>query len=182
MPNRRGSVCPECGGTLTGSISGGIDSEGNRIRLRLCRTCEIQFTTVEVAIPFSFKKIDVTKRDRRRIAGETTYPPRVVPDYLEIEPLNRSDATTTMVVRIKQVEQPPRRCMRGLHELTGDNVYTQPKSGNRSCMACRRVSANARYKHAMERMPPAIRAELNERNRTNLALRRAKHKEERTTP
>ncbi len=174
MRNRRGAVCPECGGTITGTVSGGIDSEGHSIRFRLCRTCEVHLTTVEVEITFSFTAVDVTKRDRLRQRRITKYPPRIAPDHLEVERAYRG--AESMIVRVVKGER-LNRCRSGLHDMAGENVYVQPKSGNRVCQACRRASATARYHHAMAHMPPAIREERNARNRAYLAQRRAEHKE-----
>lgn len=173
MRNRRGAVCPECGGTITGTVSGGVDTEGHRIRLRLCRTCDTSFTTVEVAIPFSFIAVDVAKRDRLR-SQRGTFVSRVTPDYLEVESAYRG-AESTVLLRIKKGSR-SNRCRRGLHELVGRDVYVNPKTGQRVCQPCRRESATARYHHAMKHMPPAIRAEHNARNRVYLAQRRAERK------
>ena len=50
-------MCPSCGAVRGRVIQNGYDDEDRVLRLRKCRTCEAQYTTVEVVAPGSFYQL-----------------------------------------------------------------------------------------------------------------------------
>lgn len=137
-----GVECPECGGNKTAVCNSHRDEEGNRIRLRGCKDCGHYFGTVEVHVPgFSFHRAKAT-RDRWQ---------RTTREYIKV---HRTDKTVKLSV---VPAQPINRCRRGLHEMTGDNVYIQPKRQTRACRACMRNQAVLRYHYARQHAPESIK-------------------------
>lgn len=169
-----GTECPECGAIRSRTTTASLDTEGHRIRQRQCEGCDAYFTTVEVAIPFSFSAVDALKREYRN----AKQPPKRTPDYFRVtrsesQLRGRLDTVTTVsLVRGKRSN----KCRKGLHVLAGDNVYVNKRTGQRVCNPCRRESANARYQHMMQNMPQSIRDERNARNREYLRKRYAEGK------
>ncbi len=160
--------CPECGSPRAATESASLDENGNRIRLRKCDGCGGHFTTLEVAIPFSFSAADALKHEYR----DAKLPPRKTKDRFVVT------RETGLTWRITHVQgQRAETCRKGLHRLVGDNVYVNPTNGQRVCQPCRRESARARYHHMMDHMPQSIRDERNARNREYLRQNRAKRRE-----
>lgn len=158
-----GAACPDCGSVRTLSATASLDPEGHRVRHRRCDYCGKSFTTVEVAVPFSFHRLDAMKHEYRNAKN----PPRYMKDSLAVI---RTDTS----VKIRLIRgRPLDLCRKGLHELKGENVYVNPRSGARVCQPCRRETAKARYHHMMRHMPPSIRAERNARNAEYLRQRYA---------
>jgi len=153
-------VCPECGGIQTRVINASHDPEGNRIRRRECEGCAHKFPTVEVPFPFSFHEADADKREApaysSRIKVSEYEPSRF--EY-EVVPAVGRNVRSQVIVTLRRSSKLP-RCRKGLHVMRGKNVYHHPR-GQKTCNACRREAANARYRNAMEKMPQSIRAELN---------------------
>ena len=158
-----GPECPECGSTRRSTCgTASMDTNGNRIRMRLCQDCETSYTTLEVSIPFSFSGADSLKRGYHG----TTSPIRRTTDAFMVQ---RGKVPDTWVIRLKRgVES--NYCRRGLHELTGDNVYLHP-NGQRVCNPCRRATTNKHYRHRIDRMPAVLKDELREQRRLDSARR-----------
>lgn len=156
------TVCPECGSSRSEVRSGSLDAVGHRIRLRRCFTCEEMFTTVEVAIPFSFSGADALKRERHGTDGH----PRRATDYFMVQKTDRGNAWQIHM----QYGRASNRCRKGLHVLEGDDVYVHP-SGQRICKPCRRENSRERYANRMAKMPESLRAELREQRRVESAGR-----------
>ena len=171
-----GTECPDCGAVRSRTMTAGLDTEGHRIRHRQCEGCERYFTTVEVAIPFSFSAVDALKREYR----DSKQPPRRTLDYFVVAPTEGALQHLRPTFTIALVRgRWSNRCRKGLHELAGDNVYVNKRNGQRVCQACRRESAKARYRHMMDNMPQSIREERNRRNREYLRKRYAEGKRSR---
>ena len=157
-----GVECPECGGHRTAVCNSHRDEEGNRIRLRGCQDCGHYFGTVEVHVPgFSFHRAKAS-RDRWQ---------RTTREYIRVQ-------NTKTAVRLVVVPGVPiNKCRRGLHEMTGDNVYVQPKRGTRACKACMRAQALLRYHYARQHAPESIledqRRYWREQDRKKRARRKA---------
>lgn len=151
-------MCPECGGTQTRVINASHDPEGNRIRRRECENCAHKFPTVEVPFPFSFHEADAGKRESPAYSSRIKVP-EYEPAWFEYEVVPARSTMTRMMITLKRSSKLP-RCRKGLHIMRGANVYHHPR-GAKVCNACRRESANARYRNAMEKMPASLRAELN---------------------
>lgn len=161
-----GAKCPACGADRSTGSSASLDPEGHRIRHRRCLNCTETFTTVEIAVPWSFSKLDDLKHEYRN----AKHPPRYSKDCLVV----MAEGDTVTIKRI-----PGKRsnlCRKGLHTLFGDNVYVNPRTGQRVCQPCRRESARARYHHMMKNLPPALREERNARNREYLRKNREKRR------
>lgn len=169
-----GTECPDCGAIRSRTTTASLDTEGHRIRQRQCEGCEGYFTTVEVAIPFSFSAVDSLKREYRN----AKQPPRRTPDYFRVtHPESGVRGRVETVIQISLVRgRQSNRCRKGLHELAGDNVYVNKRTGSRVCQPCRRESARERYRHMMDNMPQSIRDERNARNREYLRKRYAEGK------
>lgn len=167
-----GVECPECGAPRNTVLGASQDSEGHRIRIRECVNCAVQFTTLEVAIPFSFSGADALKRERHG----TRAPARASKDFFEVSHVagdpRRANAGAHWTIRLRKGQR-SNMCRKGQHELVGANVYVNPTNGQRACNPCRRESSKARYHHAMQNMPASIRAERNIRNRDYLRMRSA---------
>src|SRR5687768_2617334 len=73
--------CPDCGAVRRRTDSASLDTEGHRIRLRQCLGCDAYFTTVEVAIPFSYSAANALKREYRKAKT----PPRRTPDFFDVK-------------------------------------------------------------------------------------------------
>ena len=154
--------CPECGASRSEVRSASLDAVGHRIRHRRCYTCEGMFTTLEVAIPFSFSGADALKRERHSTEG----PARRATDYFLVRRAERGNAWMIHM----QYGLESNRCRRGLHVLEGDDVYVHP-GGQRICKPCRRENSRARYANRMAKMPESLRAELREERRLESARR-----------
>lgn len=187
-----GATCPDCGDMSTRVGSSGFDVEGHRIRYRRCDNCETHFTTVEVAVPFSFSRLNATKRGRR--AAATRYPPRHEPDRIVIETgrMTRrqylfdrrrkiagfipTDAPLRVGGAVVISVEPGRRidlCRKGQHRMRGVDVYVNPNNGQRTCNPCRRATALALYHYTRQKMPPSIKADKRECERERSRRRRA---------
>lgn len=159
-------MCPDCGGTDTGVINASHDAEGNRIRRRACRNCDVTFATVEVPFPFSFHEADADKRASPAYSARIKQP-EYEPAWFEVEfvrvtqprrrqyrngrkgpafrPLYPDDeAKNAVLVTLKRSNKYP-RCRKGIHVMRGKNIYHHPR-GHQVCNACRRAAANALYR------------------------------------
>jgi len=158
-----GTECTECGDLRTGVTSAGLDSEGHRIRIRACRNCGHNFTTIEIPFKFVFNRMDVAKParefDRAKAKGvktKFTAAPRIENDYFVFSYTDgdtRSGRRPQPAVNIRLV--PGRRndrCRRGLHMLWGRNVVTR-KDGHRTCRTCERTRTNERRREFRRRFP-----------------------------
>lgn len=158
-----GTECTECGDLRTGVTSAGLDSEGNRIRIRACRNCGYHFTTIEIPFDFVFNRMDVAKpareADRARAKGvntKFTAAPRIEYDHFVVSHSDgdhREGRKPQPTVNIRLVRgRKNDRCRRGLHMLWGWNAHIR-KDGTRTCRACARVRTNARRKEFRQRFP-----------------------------
>jgi hypothetical protein len=156
---------PQCKSVRTGCKRAGFDNAGNRIRMRKCSACGLDFNTVEAVAEFVFNRMDVSKleRDRKRNAR------RIAPGHVAKEFLPHVRGLGQLVVTVQAFEIPrSNKCRRGLHELTDDNIYINSTTGNRKCKACARAAQQA-YKQAhperVREMAEARRARARERAR-----------------
>lgn len=124
--NYQGVECPECGSVRTGTYRAGLDHDGQRIRVRKCKDCNNFFTTVEVPIPFTFNRLDVTYKDRASGKGSYIATSREQFDRLTIKAHVRKGG-------------PSPYCRKGLHLLTTVNTYLR-KDGSKTCKDCRAIS------------------------------------------
>ena len=123
-----------CGSTSTRSIRAGFDINGHRIRMRECDSCGCHFTTVEVAIPFVFNRVDTVRQERARVRSKARntkrrYHPRIYHDSL------------TVVARLLK-GQDSNMCKRGYHLMVGYNVIHKP-NGHRYCRSCKQAAGRA---------------------------------------
>lgn len=174
MTSNYGVECPECGSTRNIVSDAGLDPNGHRIRIRQCEGCEQPFTTLEIALPFSYYGANALKPEYRN----RKQPPRKSLDYFTVETSAApySPLVATVALHCGRAYE---KCRKGLHRLAGENVYVNKRTGSRVCQACRRETARARYHHMMQNMPASIRAERNERNREYLRKRYAEGKRSR---
>ena len=154
--------CPVCGSVRSRIRGASLDELGNRIRARRCEVCETTFTTLEVAIPFSFSGADSLKRQRHNSKN----PMKKGTDSFVLTPSKAEDTWILQLRRGKVSDL----CRRGLHELTGDDVYIHP-SGQRVCKPCRRENTRERYANKIAKMPAVLREELREQRRLESAKR-----------
>lgn len=160
MSRNYGTQCPECGSARNVVQQGSLDEQGHRIRRRVCLICEANYTTVEIALPFSFGSADALYRERHGLEG----PQRRGNDQFIV-----SESGKGWHIKLEKGEA-SNRCRRGLHELEGENVYVSPK-GQRVCNACRRAKAKERYANKIAKMPASLRDELREQRRLESASR-----------
>jgi hypothetical protein len=159
MSRTRGPECPQCGSSVSGVATASLEAHGHRIRLRRCADCDSPFTTLEIAIPFSFAGADAAKADR---LGR-----RVVRELDSFTVTQRSDESWS--VRYNR-GKPLNLCRKGLHKLEGDDVYVHP-SGQRVCKPCRRDRMRISYRHRQDKMPAALKDEQREWRRLQSAER-----------
>ena len=162
MTSNYGTECPACGSTRSLVYTASLDNRGHRIRLRHCEVCPEQYTTVEIAVPFSYWEADALTRVRHGQKGI----PRREPDTFLVRPTK--SATSWSIVLVKGSVS--NKCRRGLHELAGDNVYIHP-SGQRVCKPCRRETTKAAYANRIAKMPKSLRDELRAQRRRESAGR-----------
>lgn len=151
--------CPECGSARSLVRGASFDEQGHRIRARRCVVCETNFTTLEVAIPFRFSATDSLKRERHNTKG----PMKKATDSFVLIP---SRAEDTWILQLRRGRKSD-LCGRGLHELSGDNVYVNKRTGHRVCKPCRRENSKERYANRMAKMPESIREDVREQWRAD---------------
>jgi hypothetical protein len=166
MSRTRGPECPQCGSSISGVTTASLDAQGHRIRLRRCSGCDTKFTSLEIAIPFSFSGADAAKADRlgRRVV-------RALDTFTVTQ-------TSESVWSVRHNPgKPLNLCRKGLHKLEGENLYVNPASGHRVCKSCRREAMRAAYRYRQDRMPAALKEEQREQRRLESAARLASRRE-----
>jgi hypothetical protein len=160
-------MCPDCGSTAATVLNSSHDPEGHRIRRRRCDNCAVDFATIEVPFPFSFHEADDDKRhapaysSRIKVSeyepswfeftpGKLTHRRKIRPGrkpekFLAFVPHEGDLAAADAVLVTLRRSSKAKRCRKGLHVMRGRNVYTHPR-GHKVCNACRRASANARWR------------------------------------
>lgn len=162
MTSNYGTVCPACGSSRSLVYAASMDNHGHRIRLRHCEVCPEQYTTLEVAIPFSYWEADGLTRERHGQKGV----PRREPDTFVVQPTKSDTSWSIRLVKGKVSN----KCRKGLHELEGENVYLHP-SGQRVCKPCRRETMRASYRNRQDKMPASLKDEQREYRRLKSAER-----------
>lgn len=77
--------CDKCRGVYGKAIDSGADADGNRLRWRVCQSCNHKFTTVEITVPgIPFYRLDVERKAyqkewTRKTRGYRGQPPRKYP-------------------------------------------------------------------------------------------------------
>lgn len=140
----RGVECPECGSAFTLARRTGFDQDGQRIRQRICKECDHDFGTIEIALPpeFSWRGTDVSKGD---VAHESYVKKRKRP----VEFSRKRKSSDRIIVNLSAIRIEKGKyseyCRRGLHKLTDDNLYVGPRGDQRICRTCK-SNADKRYR------------------------------------
>lgn len=184
-----GVECPECGGLQTGVMKAGLDSEGHRIRHRVCRNCEHGFTTLEIPFPFVFNQLDEIKPDNelarlRRDGPQTRFTavPRTNHAYFTVTYSEGDQRKGRIAKPSAHVVLHPAakndQCRRGLHMLRGHNVISRA-DGKRRCRECSNAKARTWRREFRQRFPHLAREQdaiKRDRERARKAARAAEAK------
>lgn len=168
--------CPQCEDRTLSVV--GTDVSDNNIGLRRyqCSECRNRYLTVESFFlddngdPDAFLQLALNTRlaDReahRRRTGKKAR--RVLKPTDNLLLLQRNGLTSIRYLRSAHQPTIFLECKRG-HALEGDNLYVNPKSGARTCKACRRINQHnfnmrpetkARRRAAWARIAPKRNAE-----------------------